>query len=80
MMASALVVNGAKGTSFNSFSHLVYITGRRAEPLEESAAKLNAIRPGSTIAYAVFHSCANDKCPIRCDIERRTGPSSQNSL
>ena len=51
IMASTLVVNGAKGILRAGSINIVYITGRRPEKLQESVDKLNTIREGSAIAY-----------------------------
>ena len=53
MIASALVLNGTKGTTIVERQEVkvVYITGRRQEVLNEAVAKLNKIEPGSAIGY-----------------------------
>jgi hypothetical protein len=51
MIATALVVNGTKGTTIvvRQEFKAVYITGRRQEVLNEAVAKLDKIEPGSAI-------------------------------
>ena len=53
MIATALVVNGAKGTTIvvRQEVEVVYVTGRRQEALNEAVAKLDKIEPGSAIGY-----------------------------